>query len=270
MRSLRLESMEYSYQFTHAIVRQPAKSIIKGLRAVDIGSPDYAQMIFDHEDYKKALTVAGVEVISLTPLDKFPDGQFVEDTALCLPGAAILMRPGAPSRLGEVNEIAPKLRKLFKEVFEIEKPGHIEGGDILVTGKEILVGRSARTNASGISQLSEIVTPLGHMVREVFTPPETLHFKSECSLLGPNEILSTERLQSSGCFDGYQVINVADGEETAANAIRVNDYVIMPAGFPKTKAILENLGYKVKAINNNECAKLDGGVSCLSLRLNLM
>ena len=262
--------MDYTYQFTHAIVRQPAKSIIKGLRAVDVGSPDYAQMISDHEDYIEALTFAGVEVIKLTALEKFPDGQFVEDTALCLPKATVLLRPSVPSRLGEVNEIAPKLRKLFKEVFEIEEPGHVEGGDILVAGKEILVGRSARTNTSGINQLSEIVTPLGHVVREVVTPPEILHFKTDCSLLGPNEILSTERLQSSGCFDGYQVINVADGEEAAANVIRVNDYVIMPAGFPKTKEILENHGYKVKAINNTQCAKLDGGMSCLSLRMNFI
>ena len=180
------------------------------------------------------------------------------------------MRPGAPSRLGEVCEIEPQLRDLFKAVYEIEKPGHIEGGDILVTGKEILVGRSARTNENGVSQLSEIVTPLGYVMREVFTPPEILHFKTDCSLLGPDEILSTKRLQNSGCFDGYQVINVADGEEASANAIRVNDYVIMPAGFPMTKAILEEHDYKVKVINNTECAKLDGGMSCLSLRLNLM
>ena len=262
--------MEYSYQFTHAIVRQPAKSIVKGLRAVDIGSPDYDQMICDHNDYVEALVSAGVKVISLTALDTFPDGQFVEDTALCLPEAVILMRPGAPSRLGEVCEIEPQLRDLFKAVYEIERPGHIEGGDILVTGKEILVGRSARTNANGVSQLSEIVTPLGYVMREVFTPPEILHFKTDCSLLDRDEILSTKRLQASGCFDGYRVINVADGEEAAANAIRVNDYVIMPAGFPRTKAILEEHGYKVKVINNTECAKLDGGMSCLSLRLNLM
>jgi len=262
--------MEYSYQFTHAIVRQPAKSIIKGLRAVDIGSPDYDQMISDHKDYVDALISAGVAVINLNALDKFPDGQFVEDTALCLPKAAILMRPGAPSRLGEVNEIAPKLRELFEDVYEIDNPGHIEGGDILVTGKEILVGRSARTDENGVRQLSEIVIPLGYVIREVFTPPEILHFKTDCSLLGPDEILSTKRLQASGCFDGYKVVNVADGEEAAANAIRVNDYVIMPGGFPKTKAILENRGYKVKVINNTECAKLDGGMSCLSLRLNLM
>ena len=262
--------MEHSYKFTHAIVRQPAKSIIKGLRAVDIGSPDYDQMICDHNDYVTALMSAGVKVINLTGLGKFPDGQFVEDTALCLPKAAILMRPGAPSRLGEVSKIAPKLRELFEDIYEIETPGHIEGGDILVTGKEILVGRSARTNANGVNQLSEIVTPLGYVMREVFTPPEILHFKTDCSLLGPDEILSTKRLQASGCFDGYRVINVADGEEAAANAIRVNDYVIMPAGFPGTKAILEEHGYKVKVINNTECAKLDGGMSCLSLRLNLM
>ena len=262
--------MEYSYQFTHAVVRKPAKSIIKGLRAVDIGSPDYDQMICDHNDYVEALNSAGVTVISLTGLDQFPDGQFVEDTALCLPEAVILMRPGAPSRLGEVCEIEPQLRDLFKTVYEIEKPGHIEGGDILVTGTEILVGRSARTNENGVSQLSEIVTPLGYVMREVFTPPEILHFKTDCSLLGPDEILSTKRLQASGCFDGYKVVNVADGEEAAANAIRVNDYVIMPAGFPQTKAVLEDHGYKVKVINNTECAKLDGGMSCLSLRLNLM
>ena len=262
--------MEYSYQFTHAVVRKPAKSITKGLRAVDIGSPDYDQMICDHDDYVEALMSAGVEVINLTALNEFPDGQFVEDTALCLPKAAILMRPGAPSRLGEVNEIAPKLRELFEDVYEIDDHGSIEGGDILVTGKEILVGRSARTDEKGVRQLSEIVTPLGYVMREVFTPPEILHFKTDCSLLGPYEILSTKRLQSSGCFDGYSVINVADGEEAAANAIRVNDYVIMPAGFPRTKAILEEHGYKVKVINNTECAKLDGGMSCLSLRLNLM
>ena len=262
--------MEYSYTFTHAVVRQPAKSIIKGLRAVDIGSPDYDQMICDHHDYVEALMSAGLEVINLTALNEFPDGQFVEDTALCLPKAAILMRPGAPSRLGEVNEIAPKLRELFEDVYEINKPGHIEGGDILVTDKEILVGRSARTDANGVSQLSEIVTPLGYVIREVFTPSGVLHFKTDCSLLGPDEILSTKRLQASGCFDGYRVINVADGEEASANAIRLNDYVIMPAGFPKTKAIMEDHGYKVKVINNTECAKLDGGMSCLSLRLNLM
>ena len=262
--------MEYSYTFTHAVVRQPAKSIIKGLRAVDIGSPDYDQMICDHDDYVEALMSAGVEVINLTALNEFPDGQFVEDTALCLPKAAILMRPGAPSRLGEVNEIAPKLRELFEDVYEIDDQGYIEGGDILVTGKEILVGRSARTDENGVRQLSEIVIPLGYVIREVFTPPEILHFKTDCSLLGPDEILSTKRLQASGCFDGYKVVNVADGEEAAANAIRVNDYVIMPAGFPQTKAVLEDHGYKVKVINNTECAKLDGGMSCLSLRLNLM
>jgi dimethylargininase len=262
--------MEYSYQFTHAIVRKPAESITNGLRAVDIGKPNYDQMMLDHSDYVEALISAGAQLIELSPLDKYPDAQFVEDTALCLPEGVILMRPGAQSRLGEVEEIAPKLRDLFKKVYKIDEPGHVEGGDILVTAKEILVGRSARTDEKGVSQLSEIVTALGYVMREVFTPPEILHFKTDCSLLGATEILSTKRLEASGCFDGYKVINVADGEEAAANAIRVNDYVIMPAGFPKTKAILENHGYKVKAINNTECAKLDGGMSCLSLRLNLM
>ena len=138
--------------------------------------PNYDQMMLDHSDYVDALISAGAQIIELSPLEKYPDAQFVEDTALCLPEGVILMRPGAPSRIGEVEEIAPKLRDLFKKVYKIDEPGHVEGGDILVTGKEILIGRSARTDKSGVSQLSEIITSMGYVLREVFTPPEILHF----------------------------------------------------------------------------------------------
>ena len=166
------------------------------------------------------------------------------------------------ARFAKLN---PNYVDLFKAVYEIEKPGHIEGGDILVTGKEILVGRSARTNENGVSQLSEIVTPLGYVMREVLHLQRFYILKQIVRYLALMKFLSTKRLQASSCFDGYKVVNVADGEEAAANAIRVNDYVIMPGGFPKTKAILEGHGYKVKVINNTECAKLDGGMSCLFL-----
>ena len=138
----------------------------------------------------------------------------------------------------------------------------------MVTEREVLVGRSARTNAAGIAELTRLVAPWGHTVREVHTPPGVLHFKTDCSLLDAETVLSTTRLSASGCFDGYKVIDIPDGEEAAANTIRFNDLVLMPAGFPKTRDRLVAAGYTVREIGNTECAKLDGGMSCLSLRFS--
>lgn len=255
-----------SYQFTHAITRKPSASIIAGLRAVDTGNPDLALMQAHHADYVAALKSTGATVVELDAAEAFPDSVFVEDTALCLPEGAVVMRPGAPTRLGEAAEMAPHLRALYGDVVTVSGPGFIEGGDILVTEREILVGRSARTNAEGVAELTRLVAPWGHSVREVFTPPGVLHFKTDCSLLDAQTILSTRRLDASGCFAGYKVIHVADGEEACANSIRFNDLVIMPAGFPRTAEILANSGYTLRQIGNTECAKLDGGMSCLSLR----
>ena len=255
-----------SYEFSRAITRRPAASIIHGLRAEDIGNPDLAQMRRDHLHYVETLRLAGAEVTELDPLEEFPDSVFVEDVALCLPEIAILMRPGAPTRAGEVAQMAPVLRDYYERLAAIEAPGHIEGGDILVTAREILVGRSARTDAAGIAQLAEIVKPHGYQLREVATPPGVLHFKTDCSLLDAETILATQRLDASGCFEDYRVIHTADGEEAAANSIRYNGLVLMPAGFPGTHERLLQAGYEVREINNSECAKLDGGMSCLSLR----
>ncbi|AFO93512.1 dimethylarginine dimethylaminohydrolase (plasmid) [Phaeobacter inhibens] len=255
-----------TYEFTRAITRRPASSITDGLRAEDIGTPDLDKMLAAHADYVSALKSTGAEVIELPPLEAFPDAVFVEDTALCLPKGAVLMRPGAPSRLGEVAEMAPTLRQCYDEVREIKGPGFIEGGDILVTGREILVGRSARTDAAGVAELAEIVADWGHSLREVFTPEGVLHFKTDCSLMDAETILSTKRLDASGCFEGYRVLHVAEGEEAAANAIRYNNLVLMAADFPRTAEMLDREGFEVVQISNTECAKLDGGMSCLSLR----
>ena len=146
--------------------------------------------------------------------------------------------------------------------------GYIEGGDILVTEREILVGRSARTDSMGVKQLRDIVSKWGYTVREVITPPGVLHFKTDCSLLDEDTVLSTRKLSASGCFEGYKVIHVAEGEEAAANTIRFNELVIMPSGFPKTAEILAKAGYNLREVGNSECAKLDGGMSCLSLRFS--
>ncbi len=256
-----------SFTFSHAITRRPSASIIAGLRAVDTGTPDLALMQAHHADYVAALRSTGAEVVELGALEAFPDSVFVEDTALCLPEGAVVMRPGAPTRLGEAAEMAPHLQRLYGSVKQIAgAEAFIEGGDILTTETEILVGRSARTNAAGVAELTALVADWGHRVREVFTPPGVLHFKTDCSLLDGETILSTKRLDASGCFAGYKVIHVAEGEEACANTIRFNNLVIMPAGFPRTRDVLDAAGYSVCEIGNSECAKLDGGMSCLSLR----
>jgi dimethylargininase len=255
-----------SFRFTHAITRRPAASIIDGLRAVDTGAPDLEVMETHHADYVAALRATGAMVIELPALPDYPDSVFVEDTALCLPEGAVIMRPGAPTRLGEAGEMAPHLAALYRQVVQVEAPGRIEGGDILVTGREILVGRSARTDAAGVGELIRLVAPWGYAVREVFTPPGVLHFKTDCSLLEGETILATSRLAASGCFAGYKVITTAEGEEACANAIRFNDVVLMPSGFPRTAEVLAQAGYDLRLIGNSECAKLDGGMSCLSLR----
>ncbi|MEZ5796403.1 MAG: arginine deiminase family protein [Paracoccaceae bacterium] len=256
-----------SFRFTHAITRRPAATATQGLRAVDTGAPDLAVMLQHHAAYVAALRATGAEVVELPALPAYPDSLFVEDTALCLPQGAVIMRPGAPSRLGEAAEMAPVLRGFYRDLRRISgADSFIEGGDILVTGSEILVGRSARTNAAGVAELARLVADWGHPLREVETPPGVLHFKTDCSLMDGETILATDRLAASGCFAGYRVIAVAQGEEAAANAIRFNDTVLFPQGFPRTRDRLASAGYAVTEIGNSECARLDGGMSCLSLR----
>ena len=141
-------------------------------------------------------------------------------------------------------------------------------GDVLVTEREILVGLSARTDQAGADELARLVADWGWSVRVVQTPPDVLHFKTDCSLLDAGTMLATERLARSGCFECYEVILTAEGEEASANAIRFNDLVIFPSGFPETAARLRAAGYEVREVGNTEAAKLDGGMSCLSLRFS--
>jgi len=257
---------ERSFRFTHAITRTPPASAVDGLRAEDVGNPDVALMMAHHDAYVHALKQAGLEVRVVDALEDFPDSLFVEDTALCLQEGAIVLRPGAPTRFGESLAMTPHLEEVYTEVRTLEGPGFIEGGDILTTESEILVGKSERTNSLGIEELRRSVADWGYMVREVTTPPGVLHFKSDCSLLDGSTILSTPRLSRSGCFEGYTVIDVGEGEEPAANSIRVNDVVFMPRGFPVTAERVREAGFVVIELDNSECQKIDGGLSCLSVR----
>lgn len=255
-----------SFEFTHAITRQPSKSVVNGLTTANLGAPDIAAMSQVHDTYVATLRETGAKITVLPPLPDYPDSVFVEDACLCLPQGAILMRPGAPSRLGEVAEISDAIHDHYKTVTKISGPGFVDGGDILVTETEILVGLSARTNREGIQELAKITADWGYQLREVSTPPGVLHFKTDCSLLDHETILSTPRLAATGCFERYKVIETAPGQEAAANSIRFNQFVLAPSGFDETAERLDKGGYELRLIDNREFAKLDGGMSCLSLR----
>jgi dimethylargininase len=254
-----------SYRFRSAIVRLPGRSVVNGLRDVDRGEPDFTTYLAEHAHYRAALQEAGVEVHVLPALEAFPDSVFVEDTALCLPQGVIILRPGAPSRRGEADAMAEDCTRLGLPVRRLGD-GSVDGGDILVTDREILVGVSARTSPEGFDQLSAIVRNWGYPVRRVLTPRQVLHFKSDCSVLGPDTILATSRLASEPCFSDYDVLVVPQGEEAAANSIRVNDTVLVPAGYPATAGLIEDAGFTVRAVPATQAALLDGGLSCQSLR----
>ena len=254
------------FRFDSALVRSPARSVVHGLRADDRGDPSYEGVVREHLGYIAALRAAGVEVTVLPPLEAFPDSVFVEDPALVFTEGAILLRPGADARTGEVVEIGPALREIFDTVLELPSPGFADGGDVLLTPKGVMIGLSARTDRVGAEALLACLRQLGHDGSIVETPAGVLHFKTDCSLLDEDSVFSTRRLARSGVFDGFRQILVPEGEEAAANALRVNDVVLVASAFPRTIAMLDGLGYKVVPIETTEIGRVDAGLSCMSLR----
>lgn len=258
-----------SITFTHALCRAPARSVTQGLRAVDHGAPDADEFAREHGAYVAALRATGAAVTVLPSQEDFPDSVFIEDPALILKGVAIELRPGAPSRLGEAPALATDLALYGLQVRHLPEGGFVDGGDILCSDFEVMVGLSARTDRAGIAGLRPIVEDLGYRLRLVETPPEILHFKTECSLLDPDTVLATPRLAATGAFGGYRVIETAAGEEAAANAIRFNAPVFLAEGHPDTAARLDAAGFDVRLLPVTQAALLDGGLSCMSLRYSL-
>lgn len=255
-----------SFRFTHAITRQPAASVERGLRAGGGAGPDPAAFRIQHASYVAALEAAGVEVTTLAPLEAYPDSVFVEDAALCPAGGAIVLRPGARSRAGEATAIRPALVDAFATVVDLPGEGFVDGGDVLLADEEAFVGLSARTDRPGYEALEALLADFGYRSRRVEAPAGVLHFKSDCGLLDATTVFATRRLAASGCFSDYRVIEAPAGEEAAANLIRINDVVLVSAGYPSTAALLRDAGYAVVAVAIDEAACLDGGLSCMSLR----
>jgi len=254
------------YRFNAIIVREPSRTVVNGLRADDRGNPTYEGVKAEHDAYIAAMTEAGVQVTVLPPLENYPDSIFVEDPALVFTEGAILLRPGAPTRAGEVAEIAPSLRALFDTVLELPETGYADGGDVLNTAQGVMIGLSARTSRPGAEALIAAIERLGHTARIVETPKGVLHFKTDCSLLDEETVLTTARLAASGVFKGFKEVLVAEGEEAGANALRVNDTVLIGADFPRTIERISKLGYNVVPLKTSQIGKIDAGLSCMSLR----
>lgn len=261
----RSETSPPGFWFDRALVRAPAPSVVSGLRAVDRGNPTFEGVRREFDAYVAALEESGVTVETLPALDEFPDSIFVEDPALVFIEGAILLRSGTSSREGEAAAIAPDLRRRFQRVLELRE-GCAEGGDILTTAGVVLIGLSARTNPIGAEALLVLLDQLGKRGQIVATPPGVLHFKTDCSLLDDETVLSTSRLNASGVFAGLRVILTPDGEEAAANSLRVNDRVLVGHDFPRTAERLTDAGYRVCPLPNEQIARLDAGFSCMSLR----
>lgn len=255
-----------SYQFTHALCREPARSVVNALRLEDSGNPDFALLVRQHEIYIAALKEAGVIVNIMPSREAYPDSVFVEDAALVLDGVAILLNPGALSRNGEPKLLTQDGKVFFKDIIETSLGGPIDGGDILVFDDVIMVGMSERTSSSGADALAKIVEPFGYSLRKAQTPKDILHFKSHCSLLDEKTVIATSGLAASGCFEDFEVLVVPKEEPHGSNVIRVNDKVIMSAEAPKTVSLLRASGFDVLPVPTTEVAKIDGAVSCCSLR----
>ncbi len=256
-------------RFRHAIVRPPARNFADGLTTMDLGTPDVDLALKQHAAYCAALVRHGCALTTLPADPRYPDSTFVEDTALILPDdGAILTRPGAESRAGEVDAIRDAVAKVFAELPQIEAPGTLDAGDVCEVGPHVFIGLSHRTNANGAQQLVDWLAMNGctASVVDIRNTPGILHLKSGVCALEEELLISIDALADNPAFDDYDVLRVPAGEEYAANCVRVNDVIFVAAGYPRTHAMLREAGYTLEVLDMSEFAKMDGGLSCLSLR----
>lgn len=251
--------------FKHAIVRKPCPEMVQGLSSASLGRPDYGQAMVQHGLYVEALRACGLEVRVLEADPKFPDSTFVEDVALCTPSCAILTNPGAPSRNGEIAPMKPVLQSYYKQLESIQSPGTLDAGDVMMVEKRFYIGVSERTNEAGADQMIRILEQYG-MSASAVPLFEMLHLKSGLSYLEQNHLLISGEFINHPTFLGFKRIEVDPDEAYAANSLWVNNRVLVPAGFPKTRKKIEQAGYITIVVDVSEFRKLDGGLSCLSLR----
>jgi dimethylargininase len=251
--------------FSKAIVRTPCKNFINGLTTANLGLPDYDLALKQHQEYVDALKKCGLEVIVLHGNEDYPDSTFVEDTALLTPHCATITNPGALSRKGETAEIKNVLTDFFSNIETVHESGTVEAGDIMMVGDHYYIGLSGRTNINGAEQVIDILKNYG-MTGSIVTLEKVLHLKSGVAYLENNNLVAAGEFLLKNEFQKFNILRIDDDESYAANCIWVNDYVLMAKGFPKAKKTIEKTNYDLIELNVSEFEKLDGGLSCLSLR----
>jgi dimethylargininase len=251
-------------RFTHAICRRPGPDLAAGVTTADLGAPDHGLALVQFDAYVAALRSLGLLVTVLDPLPGFPDAHFVEDTAVMTPRIAVIARPGHPDRDGEQRAMAEVLQE-GHDLERIGPPGTLDGGDVLQVGTHWLIGVSDRTDEEGSGRLGRFLEPQGHTWSTV-PVGAGLHFKSSVNAVGDGLLLVTADFADRPELAGYEKIVVPAGEEYAANALLINGTVLVPAGYPATGALLEERGLPVIELDTSEFRKMDGGLTCLSLR----
>src|SRR4051812_33599394 len=249
---------------TIALTRKPSPLLETGERTHIGREPiDFKRALAQHDAYRSTLAALGAEVHRLDDADEFPDGVFIEDAALVLDEVAIIMRPGAVSRRGETSGVRAALQK-YRELVEITGPATIDGGDVVVIGKRIFVGRSERSNTEGIAALGEATRRFGYSVSGV-RMHGCLHLKSGCTALPDGRLLANREWIEIGDIAGVPVVDVDMGEPWAGDVAFVGETVIEASAFPRTIELLRREGLAVKSADVSEFAKAEGGITCMSL-----
>lgn len=251
--------------FKSTIVKTPGESYINGLTTSDLGTPILEKALEQHAAYVEALKKCGTQVTVLSSNSDFPDSTFVEDTAVLTPDFAVISNPGAHTRNGEIRDMEPAIKSFYENIYYIKAPGTLDGGDVLQIEDHFYIGISARTNQEGAEQLKAILE-LEQYKATIVPLEKFFHLKTGITYLGNQTIVAAGEFVDHPAFNSYKMIVVPPEEEYAANCIRVNDYVIIPAGYPITKKNIQDAGYQTIELEMSEFRKLDGGLSCLSLR----
>ena len=252
--------------FKHVIVRRPSPSIADGIKsAQNLGKPDYQQALSQHNDYINALQQCGVEITVLDADERYPDGCFVEDVALLTNKCAIITNPGVESRQGEELGMIDSLKMFYKNIERIQSPCSLEGGDVMMVGDHFYIGLSDRTNEEGAKQLINFLEKYGY-TGSVINLKKVLHLKTGLSYLEDNILLVAGEFIGMEEFKSFEKIVIDENDSYSANCIRVNDFVLVPDEHESTRKAIEDAGLKTLVVSMSEFRKLDGGLSCLSLR----
>ncbi len=251
--------------FRHAIVRRPCEEMVHGITSSNLGRPDYKKALLQHDAYIDALLSCGLGVTVIDADNDYPDSTFVEDVALCTPKCCVITRPGVASRRGERDGVKEVIREWYENVEIIREPGTLEAGDIMMAGSHFYIGMSKRTNLVGANQLIKILESYD-MTGVKVTMKEMLHLKTGVSYLENNNMLACWECIRNPQFEKINKIRVEKEEAFAANSVWINGNVLMPVKAPVTKLRVEKAGYQVIELDVSEFQKLDGGLSCLSLR----